>query len=246
VTMRPIVEPFFDKASSTIAYLVHGGEGSAAAVIDPVKDGEAPVAASIERQRLRLDWILETHIHADHITGAPALKARVGGKHAIGTGARAAFGIEPGGWDRLFADGETFAIGDIAAEVIAAPGHTPEGVAYRIGDALFVGDTLFMPDGGSARCDFPGGDAGQLYRSVRRLLALPPVTRLFVCHDYGPGGRPIAWETTVGAQRQCNIHLRDGIDEAAFVALRTARDATLSPPALLEPSVRANLRAGAS
>lgn len=242
--MRPTVEPFFDKTSSTIAYLVHRGRGTECVAIDPVKDGEAPLVEAVRRQDLRLAWILETHIHADHITGAPALKAALGGRHAIGAGARPAFGIQPCGWERLFHDGDRFPVGALEGRVLATPGHTPEGVAYLIDDALFVGDTLFMPDGGTARCDFPGGSAAELFRSVRRLLALPPKTRLFVCHDYGPGGRGIAWETTVGMQRQCNAHLREGVTEEEFVALRTARDRTLSPPALLEPSVKANLRAG--
>jgi glyoxylase-like metal-dependent hydrolase (beta-lactamase superfamily II) len=259
---RPTVEAFYDKASSTVTYLVHGGEGSACAVIDPVLDfdlrsgrtGEAalaPVLEAIERQRLRLAWILETHIHADHVTGAQRLKARCGGVHAIGSGVAAVarhfgplFAIEPGGFDRPVEGGERLALGELAVEVVATPGHTPDGVAYRIGDALFVGDTLFMPDSGTARCDFPGGDARLLWRSIRRLLEHPPETRLFVCHDYQPGGRPLAFETTVAQQRRANIHVHDGIEEAAFVSLREERDKTLPLPSLIIPSVQANLLAG--
>jgi glyoxylase-like metal-dependent hydrolase (beta-lactamase superfamily II) len=259
---RPTVEGFFDPGTSTISYLVHVGSGSPCAVIDPVLDfdlrsgrtGEAalaPVVAAIERQRLRLAFILETHIHADHVTGAQPLKAQLGGTHAIGAGiAEVAqhfaplFAIEPGGFDRQLGDGERLRMGALEIEVIATPGHTPDSIAYRIGDALFVGDTLFMPDSGTARCDFPGGDARVLWRSIRRLLDHPPETRLFVCHDYQPGGRPLAFETTVGEQQRGNIHAHDGVSEAAFVALREGRDATLPLPALIIPSVQINLLAG--
>lgn len=259
---RPAVEGFYDKATSTVTYLVHSGPGSACAVIDPVLDfdlrsgrtGEtalAPVVAAIERERLALALILETHIHADHVTGAQRLKARFGGTHAIGSGvAKVAghfgplFAIEPGGFDRTLEDGEMLPLGALAIEVMATPGHTPDGVSYRIGDALFVGDTLFMPDSGTARCDFPGGDARLLWRSIRRLLDLPADTRLFVCHDYQPGGRPVAFETSVAQQRRANIHVHDGVEEAAFVALREGRDRTLPLPSLIVPSVQANLLAG--
>jgi glyoxylase-like metal-dependent hydrolase (beta-lactamase superfamily II) len=245
-----------------VSYLVHDGLGSECAVIDPVLDfdprsgrtGEkalAPVAASIERQQLRVAFILETHVHADHLTGAQRHKASLGGTHAIGRGVAAVarhfgplFAIEPGGFDRELDDGETLPLGALEIEVIATPGHTPDGISYRVGDALFVGDTLFMPDGGTARCDFPGGDAHLLWRSIRRLLDHPPETRLFVCHDYQPGGRPVAFETTVGQQRRGNIHVHDGVEEAAFVALRQSRDATLPLPSLIVPSVQVNLLAG--
>jgi glyoxylase-like metal-dependent hydrolase (beta-lactamase superfamily II) len=258
----PIVEGFFDPATSTITYLVHAGDGSDCVVIDPVLDfdlssgrtGEKallPVMATIGQRQLRLALILETHIHADHVTGAQPLRARLGGAHAIGSGVAEVarhfgplFAIEPGGFDRQLGDGERLRAGALEIEVLATPGHTPDGVSYRIVDALFVGDTLFMPDSGTARCDFPGGDARLLWRSIRRLLDHPPETRLFVCHDYQPGGRPLAFETTVGQQRRANIHVHDGIDEASFVALRESRDRTLPLPSLIIPSVQVNLLAG--
>jgi glyoxylase-like metal-dependent hydrolase (beta-lactamase superfamily II) len=266
---QPAIEPFHDKATSTLSYVVHGGRGTPCAVIDPVLDFDAKsgrtrtasadrISAFLEEQRLGLAWILETHVHADHLTAAPLLKARHGGRVGIGAGVVAVqrhfariFGAEPGfptdgsQFDLLFADGDEFAVGELAARVLATPGHTPDGVSYRVGDALFVGDTLFMPDGGTARCDFPGGDARILYRSIRRLLALPDETRIFVCHDYQPGGRDLAFETSVAAERACNIHVGDGVDEERFVAMRTARDRTLDLPALLIPAVQVNMRAGA-
>jgi glyoxylase-like metal-dependent hydrolase (beta-lactamase superfamily II) len=262
---RPLVESFFHTATWTISHIVHAGPGSVCAVIDPVLDFDPRsgrtgtafldrMAGFIRSERLTLAWILETHVHADHLTAAPRLRAELGGRIAIGAGVAAVrknflpiFGEEvadPGTFDHLFADGEGFAIGELAAEVLATPGHTPGCVTYVIGDAAFVGDTLFMPDGGSARCDFPGGDAAILYRSIRRILALPPETRIFVCHDYGPGGRPFAWETTVAEQRAHNSHVRDGIAEAEFVEARRARDRTLEMPALLLPAVQVNLRGG--
>jgi glyoxylase-like metal-dependent hydrolase (beta-lactamase superfamily II) len=264
--MDPLVQPFYDPATATVSYVVHGGAGSACAVIDPVLDFDARSGrrtsvqaerflAFIAEQRLVAEWLLETHVHADHLTAASWLKARIGGRIAIGSGVvavqrvfAALFNADlPGDgreFDHLFADGETFAIGDLAARVLATPGHTPDGVAYLIGDAAFVGDTLFMPDGGTARCDFPGGDPRLLYRSLRRVLDLPAATRIFVCHDYQPGGRPPAWQTSVAEQRAGNIHARDGVDEAEFVALRSERDAKLPPPALLLPAVQVNMRAG--
>jgi glyoxylase-like metal-dependent hydrolase (beta-lactamase superfamily II) len=267
--MAPLVEPFYDPATATVSYVVHGGAGSACAVIDPVRDfdqrsGRTATAqadrilAYIAAQRLALAWLLETHVHADHLTAAPYLKARAGGRIAIGAGVIAvqqtfgalfaagpAFHADGSQFDHLFADGESFMIGDLTARALATPGHTPDGVSYLIGDAAFIGDTMFMPDGGTARCDFPGGDARILYASMRRILALPASTRLFVCHDYQPGGRAPAWETSVAEQREANIHVRDGVDEAAFVALRTERDRGLPPPVLLVPSVQVNMRAGA-
>lgn len=265
--MNPEVRSFFDKATFAVTYVVHGGPGTRCAVIDPVLDYSGrsgrTCTASIERveafldeQRLTVDWILETHLHADHLSGAHRLKERRGGR--IGIGAEivasqrhfaALFNAEPGfrpdgsQFDRLFGDGDDLAIGDLSATVLATPGHTPEGVTYVIGDAAFVGDTLFMPDGGTARCDFPGGDPALLYRSIERILALPPETRLFVCHDYMPGGRAPCWETSVAAERAENIHLA-GTDAAGFAAKRRARDATLEPPALLIPSVQVNMRGG--
>lgn len=267
--MVPLVESFYDPVSSTVSYVVHGGPGSACAVIDPVLDfdvragrratGQAErILAFIAAHRLKPEWLLETHVHADHLTAAPFLKARIGGRIAIGAGVvavqrvfAALFNAGPdfrgdgSQFDHLFADDESFAVGAIASRVLATPGHTPDGVTYVIGDAAFVGDTMFMPDGGSARCDFPGGDPRLLYRSLRRILALPAATRIFVCHDYQPGGRPPAWQTTVAEQRAGNIHARDGVDETAFVALRSERDAKLPPPALLLPAVQVNMRAGA-
>jgi glyoxylase-like metal-dependent hydrolase (beta-lactamase superfamily II) len=259
---RPTVEGFFDPKTSSVTCLVHAGPGTACVIIDPVLDFDArtgrtgsealaPVLAAIERQRLRLELILETHVHADHLTGAQVVKARLGGIHAIGSGVLEVahrfgplFEIEPGGFDRLLEDGERLALGALEIEAIATPGHTPDSVTYRIGDALFVGDTLFMPDSGTARCDFPGGSAALLWRSIRLILGHPPETRIFVCHDYQPGGRAIAFETTVGEQCRANIHVRDGIDEAAFVALREGRDKTLPLPSLIIPAVQVNLRAG--
>ena len=267
--MAPLVEPFYDPATATVSYVVHGGAGSACAVIDPVLDfdqrsGRTATAqadrilAYIAAQRLVLAWLLETHVHADHLTAAPYLKARAGGRIAIGAGvvavqrtfgalfnAGAAFRADGSQFEHLFADGESFAIGDLAGRALATPGHTPDGVSYLVGDAAFIGDTMFMPDGGTARCDFPGGDARLLYASLRRILDLPSATRLFVCHDYQPGGRAPSWQTSVAAQRAANIHVRDGVDEAAFVALRTERDRGLAPPVLLIPAVQVNMRAGA-
>jgi glyoxylase-like metal-dependent hydrolase (beta-lactamase superfamily II) len=207
----------------------------------------------VRAQRLRVEWILETHAHADHLSAAPYLRAQLGGRIAIGGRIREVQAIfrevfnlekELPAFDHLFADGERFAIGALAAEAIHVPGHTPADMAYRIGDAVFVGDTLFMPDVGSARADFPGGDARTLYRSARRLLALPGETRLFMCHDYPPAGRGPRWETTVAEERAANIHLRDGVSEDEFVALRSARDRTLEMPTLILPSIQVNIRAG--
>ncbi|MEB1531026.1 MBL fold metallo-hydrolase [Xanthomonas sp. WHRI 7945] len=263
----PNVHPFHHAGSGTWSYLVE--DGHEAAVIDPVLDfdpdtgalRDAPaqgLAALVEARGLQLRWILETHAHADHVSAAQWFKRRwPQATLAIGAGirqVRARFAPQFGlaeddgdtrcGFDHLFADGERFAIGALSAQVIAVPGHTDDSIAYLIGDALFPGDSLFMPDSGTARCDFPGGDAATLFRSIHTLYALPPATRVFVCHDYGAGGRAVACETSIGAQRRDNIHVRDGIDEAAFVALRQARDATLAQPRLMQPSVRANIQAG--
>jgi glyoxylase-like metal-dependent hydrolase (beta-lactamase superfamily II) len=239
-----------------------------AAVIDPVLDydwrsartGTASadeILAHLESTGLSLRWILETHAHADHLSAAPHLKARAGGQIAIGQGIRQVqatfkrlFGLgdefqaDGRQFDRLLADGETVEIGQIAGRVIATPGHTSDSVSYLFGDALFVGDTVFMPDGGSARCDFPGGDAAELYRSIQRLYGLPEATRVFVCHDYSPGGREVRCETTIGEQRAANIHVRADTPEADFVAMRRKRDATLDVPNLIIPSVQVNIRAG--
>lgn len=265
----PQVQGLFDPATWTVTYIVHAGPGSAAAVIDPVLDFDPEsgrtrttsadrVMAEVKAQGLRLEWILETHAHADHLSAAPYLRQQLGGRIAIGGRITRVqkvftklFHLEPGfrqdgsQFDHLFQDGERFRIGDLDAEVMFVPGHTPACAAYRVGDAVFVGDTLFMPDVGTARCDFPGGDARALHASIRRLLALPGETRLFMCHDYPPEGRAVRFESTVAEQRAHNIHVRDGIDEATFVEMRQRRDATLPMPRLMLPSVQVNIRAGA-
>jgi glyoxylase-like metal-dependent hydrolase (beta-lactamase superfamily II) len=260
--MKPIIQPFFDPATGTVTYVVH--DGAAAAIIDSVLDYEPKSARTdtrsaerviefVRARRLRVEWILETHAHADHLSAAPYLRAHLGGRIAIGERIREVQAIfrevfnlekELPAFDRLLADSERFAIGALQAEALHVPGHTPADMAYRIGDAVFVGDTLFMPDVGTARADFPGGDARTLYRSIRRLLALPPETRIFVCHDYPPKGREPRWETTVVAQRAANIHVHDRVSEAEFVAMRTARDRTLEMPTLILPSIQVNIRAG--
>lgn len=266
--MHPQVRSFHDPATGTVTHVVYEKPGSACAIVDPVLDFDAKsgrtgtasvekVADFVRAQQLRVEWILETHAHADHLSGAPWLRARLGGRIAIGAGItrvqgvfRKLFNLEPSfaadgrEFDHLFADGENFRIGELEARVLAMPGHTPACVAYQVGDAVFVGDTLFMPDVGTARCDFPGGSAVQLYRSIRRLLSLPPATRLFMCHDYPPAGREPRWETTVAEQREANIHVHDGVTEEAFVAMRTARDATLEMPHLILPAIQVNIRAG--
>jgi len=267
--MHPDVAAFLHADSNTWSYVASDPATRTAAIIDPVLDfdaksgrtGTTSAQALLEHARqhaLDVRWLLETHAHADHLSAAHWLKAQLpGARLAIGAGIRAVqatfrplfnadFAIDGSQFDVLFEDGDAFAFGASNARVFAVPGHTPDSVAYLIGDALFTGDSLFLPDGGSARCDFPGGDAAQLYRSIQRLFAeLPDDTRVFVCHDYGPGGRALAHETTIGAQKRDNIHLRVGIDEAAFVAARTTRDATLPVPALLLPALQVNLRAGA-
>jgi glyoxylase-like metal-dependent hydrolase (beta-lactamase superfamily II) len=267
--MNPTVQAFFDPATNTVTYLVSDPQTGAAAIIDPVLDYDAATGAtstaSIDavldaaaQEGLRIVWLLETHAHADHLSGAEALRRRTGAP--IGVGARIVevqavfadrFGMARPGpevFDRLFADGDSFALGGLEVEVLHTPGHTPACVSYRIGDAVFVGDTLFMPDFGTARADFPGGDAETLYASIQRLLALPDQTRVFVGHDYLPqdGRADFRWETTVAAERDGNVHVGGGTSQADFTAMRTARDATLAPPKLLEPALRANIRAGAT
>ncbi|MBP6769662.1 MAG: MBL fold metallo-hydrolase [Reyranella sp.] len=265
---QPLIDAFFDEATYTVTYLVTDPETRRAAIVDSVldydhKSGKASIrsaervlAKAVEREA-SVDWILETHAHADHLTAAPLLKARTGAKVAIGEHIRdvqkifkKVFNMEDVSedgreFDRLVKDGEVLTLGKLRIEVLHLPGHTPADVAYRIGDAVFVGDTIFMPDYGTARTDFPGGDAPTLYRSIRRLLSLPPETRLFMCHDYkAPGRDQYAWETTVAEERARNVHVHDGIAEADFVAMRTKRDATLAAPVLLLPSVQVNIRAG--
>ena len=265
---KPQVEGFFDKATWTVTYVVHNGPGSDCAIIDSVLDYDPKsgrtrtiaadkVIAFVKAHQLTTQWILETHAHADHLSAAPYLKKHLGGQIAIGDQItrvqkvfKGIFNLEPdfkqdgSQFDVLLKDDETFHIGELTAKVMAVPGHTPACVAYQVGDAVFVGDTLFMPDVGTARCDFPGGDAKTLYASTRKLLALPAQTRLFMCHDYPPTDRPIAFETTVAEQRAKNIHVHDGVSEAQFVAMRTKRDATLEMPVLILPAVQINIRAG--
>ena len=266
---RPDVTSFFDEATFTASHVVSDPATGIAAVVDPVLDfdaasGRTATASAdalvdhIERGGLTVAHILETHVHADHLSAAGYLKQRVGGAVAIGRGILAVqqtfaplfdmateVGCDGRLFDRLLDDGDPIAVGGLVGRAIATPGHTPACMTYVIGDAAFVGDTLFMPDFGTARCDFPGGDAAQLYRSIRRIFALPDETRLFLCHDYkAPGRDHYAWETTVGAARRGNIHVNEGVDEASFVAMRSARDATLSMPRLILPSIQVNMRAG--
>jgi glyoxylase-like metal-dependent hydrolase (beta-lactamase superfamily II) len=266
--VQPIVTPFHHAATGTWSYVVVDPATRATAVIDPVLDfdwrsartGTGAAQRIVDHCRagaLDVRWILETHAHADHLSAAQYVKQQLGGEIAIGAGIRSVqrtfkriYGLgpefQPDGsqFDRLLEDDATLALGSGSIHVIPTPGHTNDSVSFLVGNAVFIGDTLFMPDGGSARCDFPGGDASELYRSVQRLYSLPAGTRLFVCHDYSPGGREPACETTIDEQRRANIHLRDGIDEATFVQMRTGRDATLDVPNLIIPSVQVNIRAG--
>ena len=261
------VQGFFDPVTNTISYLVVDPASGQAAVVDPVRDFDAasgkvgsgaaqPIIDTIERRGLTLAWVLETHAHADHLSGAPLFRDRFGPKVAIGAGITAvqsAFAAEMGAtaasgggdFDRLLSDGDRLPLGSLEIEVIATPGHTPACVSYLVGDALFVGDTLFMPDYGTARCDFPGGDARTLFHSIQRLLALPPETRVFLCHDYkAPGRNEFAWETTIAEQRARNVHVGGDASEELFVAMRTERDAKLPMPKLLYPAIQTNIRGG--
>jgi glyoxylase-like metal-dependent hydrolase (beta-lactamase superfamily II) len=266
--VRADVQPFRHDPTGTWSYVVADPGSRRSAIIDPVLDFDAKsgrasatsaglIADFIRERSLTNEWILETHAHADHLSAAPWLQAAVGGRIAIGEGIRQVqrvfrdvLHLEPGfpvdgrQFDRLLADGEEFSIGALSVRVIATPGHTSDSLSFLVGDAVFVGDSIFMPDGGTARCDFPGGNAGVLFASIRRLYELPGGTRVFVCHDYGPGGREVRCETTIAAQRESNIHLRDGTSEAEFRAMREKRDATLEMPALLYPAVQFNIRGG--
>jgi glyoxylase-like metal-dependent hydrolase (beta-lactamase superfamily II) len=268
MTGRITTQAFFDRSTWTVSYVVSDNASKAAAVIDPVLDYDFKsghtdtkaadqVLAYLKDKGLKVEWILETHAHADHLSAARYLQERVGGRIAIGENIREVqstfrklYNFErsflPDGsqFDHLFKDGETFRIGQVEATAMLVPGHTPADMAYLVDDSVFVGDTLFMPDVGTARADFPGGDAATLYRSIRRLLELPPRTRMYVCHDYPPEGREAKWETSVAEQRAQNIHVRDGITEEGFVAMRKARDATLEVPTLILPSIQVNVRAG--
>ena len=264
-----VVRSFFDEPTNTASYVAHDPTTLRAAIIDSVLDFDAAAGRTdtasadaiigyVRGEGLTIDWLLETHAHADHLSAAPYLQKALGGTLAIGRdilrvqdvfgkifNAGTEFARDGSEFDRLFDDGDAFAIGSIPAIALHVPGHTPADMAYVIGEAVFTGDTLFMPDYGSARADFPGGDARQLYRSIRRLLTLPAETRLFLCHDYkAPGRDRYVWETTVGAQRTGNVHVHDGVEEDAFVAMRTARDATLGMPKLILPSIQVNMRGG--
>jgi len=265
---RPEIAAFFDATTNTISYVVRDPGSRACAIVDPVMDfdqaagriafvGAEAIAAHVRAHDLEVHWIVETHVHADHLSAARYLRERLGGRIAIGERIVAvqetfgrifaegpAFRRDGSQFDRLLADGDAYMIGGMRAVALHTPGHTPACMTHVVGDAAFVGDTLFMPDGGSARADFPGGDARTLYRSMRRILDLPPSTRLFMCHDYAPGGREIRWQSSVAEERAGNIHVRDGIGEDAFVAMREARDRTLGMPRLILPSLQVNMRAG--
>lgn len=266
--LTPQVHGIFDPATCTVTYVVHQGPGSACAIIDSVLDYDPKSGRTrhtsadkaidyVRSNDLKVSWILETHAHADHLSAAPYLKAQLGGKTAIGDHITAVqkvfkgiFNLEPGfktdgsQFDHLFAEDEAVRVGDMTGKALYVPGHTPACMAYQFGDAVFVGDTLFMPDVGTARCDFPGGNASNLYASTRKILSLPPQTRLFMCHDYPPNGRNVAFETTVAEQRAGNIHVHEGVTEEQFVAMRTRRDAILEMPVLILPAVQINIRAG--
>lgn len=269
MTGKPMIQAFFDEPTNTVSYLVADPSAKQAAVIDPVLDYDHKSGAvdtnSVEAMLkaaadlgLKITWALETHAHADHLSGAPYVKAKTGAKIGIGEHIKDVQRIfrpifdakdlkaDGSDFDHLFRDGERFKIGELNVEALYTPGHTPADISYKVEDAVFVGDTLFMPDYGTARADFPGGDAHKLYHSIKRVLALPPATRLFMCHDYkAPGRNSYAWETTVQEQRDKNVHVGAGRTEEEFVAMRTARDATLSAPTLLLPSIQVNIRAGA-
>jgi glyoxylase-like metal-dependent hydrolase (beta-lactamase superfamily II) len=267
-TASPVVHGIFDTDTWTVTYVVHQGPGTACAIIDSVLDYDPKsgrtrhdsadkVVDYVKAHALKVEWILETHAHADHLTAAPYLKQKLGGATGIGDHITAVqkvfsgvFNLEPGfktdgsQFNHLFKADEQFQVGDMTASVLFVPGHTPACVAYQFGDTVFVGDTLFMPDVGTARCDFPGGDAATLFASVQKLLSLPPNTRLFMCHDYPPNDRPVAFETTVADQRAHNIHVHEGISKEQFIEMRTQRDATLEMPVLILPAVQINIRAG--
>ena len=266
--VAPTIQAFFDEPTNTVSYLVSDPATRRAAVIDPVLDydhrtGKASAKSAdaildvAAAGNLTIEWVLETHAHADHLSGAPYVKLKTGAKVGIGEHIREVQKIfrpvfnatdvtgDGSEFDHLFKDGERFQLGSLEIEVLHVPGHTPADIAYKVGDAVFVGDTLFMPDYGTARADFPGGNARTLYRSIKKLLSLPPDTRLFMCHDYkAPGRDHYAWETTVREQRARNAHVKDGVEEGAFVAMREARDAKLAAPLLLLPSIQVNIRAG--
>ncbi|MHC5655709.1 MBL fold metallo-hydrolase [Stappia sp.] len=267
-SVKPQVTSFFDPQTNTISYVVKDPGSNACAIVDSVMDidyaaGRISFESAdriidfVRANGLKPEWLIETHVHADHLSAAPYIQDKIGGKIGIGENIRIVqdtfgkifnegteFQRDGSQFDRLFADGDTYTVGAMSCFAMHTPGHTPACMTHVMGDAAFVGDTLFMPDGGTARADFPGGDAGELYRSIRKVLSLPAAFRLFMCHDYGPNGRDIRWETTVAEERMHNIHARDGITEEEFVAMRTARDATLDMPKLIIPSIQVNMRAG--
>jgi glyoxylase-like metal-dependent hydrolase (beta-lactamase superfamily II) len=268
MSVKPEVTAFFEAETNTISYIVKDPASKACAIIDSVMDidyaaGRISYASAdemisfVQDNGLELEWLIETHAHADHLSGAPYIQSKLGGRLGIGEKIKVVqevfgkvfnegteFQRDGSQFDRLFADGDTYRIGSMTAFTIYTPGHTPACMTHVIGDAAFVGDTLFMPDGGTARADFPGGDARQLYRSIKKVLSLPDGMRLFMCHDYGPGGREIRWETTVAEEKANNIHVRDGISEDEFVKMRTERDATLDMPKLIIPAIQVNIRGG--
>ena len=268
LSVKPEVTAFFDEQTNTVSYVVKDPNSTSCAVIDSVMDidyaagrisyGSADkIIAFVTKNGLHVEWLIETHAHADHLSAAPYIQGKVGGKLGIGENIKIVqevfgkifnegteFQRDGSQFDRLFKDGDTYEIGGMSAFAILTPGHTPACMTHVIGNTTFVGDTLFMPDGGTARADFPGGDARVLYRSIKRVLELPPEMRLFMCHDYGPGGRDIKWETTVAEERTNNIHVRDGVSEDEFVRMREERDRTLALPKLIIPSIQVNIRGG--
>ena len=269
LAVKPLVTAFFDAPTNTVSYVVQDPSSKGCAIIDSVMDidyaagrivyeSADKIIAFVKEHDLDVEWLIETHVHADHLSGAPYLQGKLGGKIGIGeniTIVQDTFGKifnegtefqrDGSQFDHLFKDGDAYTIGTMTAFAMHTPGHTPACMTHVMGNAAFVGDTLFMPDGGSARADFPGGDARTLYRSIRRVLSLPGEMRLFMCHDYGPNGRDIRWETTVAEQRAHNIHVQDGITEDMFVATREARDRTLAMPKLIIPALQVNMKAGA-
>lgn len=268
IDIKPEVQAFFDEATNTISYIVKDPSSNACAIIDSVMDIDYAAGRitydhaddliqQIEAQGLKLEWVIETHVHADHLSAAPYIQQKLGGKIGIGSKIMVVqntfgkvfnegteFQRDGSQFDALFEDGDTYEIGNMQAFAMYTPGHTPACMVHVMGDAAFVGDTLFMPDGGSARCDFPGGSAEDLYESIMKVLALPDETRLFMCHDYGPNGRDIAWETSVGEEKEHNIHVGRGKTKEDFITFRTERDATLAMPRLIIPSLQVNMRAG--
>jgi glyoxylase-like metal-dependent hydrolase (beta-lactamase superfamily II) len=268
LSLKPDVTAFFDLPTNTVSYVVRDPNSNACAIVDSVMDidyaagrisyeSADKIIAFVKEHGLKVEWLIETHAHADHLSAAPYIQGKLGGRLGIGENIKVVqnvfgkifnegteFQRDGSQFDRLFKEGDTYRIGGMEAFAMLTPGHTPACMTHVVGNAAFVGDTLFMPDGGTARADFPGGDAHVLYKSIKRVLSLPPEVRLFMCHDYGPGGREIKWETTVAEERAHNIHVRDGVSEEEFVKMRTARDATLELPKLIIPSIQVNMRGG--